>query len=841
MFPLRSARLQRGSGNAGRFAKASQSLNFLVFVPFMKTPGRIVSLLCGCLAGMLLLPSCGREAGGLPVTKAASTNIQPPEAAKTNVTEQAQAPTQKVPPVRVSLPPAVDEVVDLSQAGVGDPVVLEFVKNSTNAYELSVDEIVYLKDLGVSEQVLAGMVHRGNELRQQAAKEAEVVAANPPANPPPSEPAQPPPAEVAQAQPAPAPAPAPPSAPSAEQSAVAQAQPAPPQAEAPQAAPVQVVQVPTTQYVAPAAPAPVTSNYFYDTLSPYGTWVDLPGYGWCWQPTCSVIDPGWRPYSHGGHWIYTDSGWYWYSDYSWGWAPFHYGRWHRSPVCGWVWVPGSVWGPAWVTWRNYDTYCGWAPLPPEASWDVGLGLCWHGSRVSFGFGFGLGWDHYSFVSYHHMHDPFLHRHFLPRHEIVNVYDHSTVINIAVGHNHTVMNGGIARDRMRAVTRHEIPVVRIRDTGGPGGGSARPERLNRNGAELAVYRPQLPANLARQPARAGEPSGASSRPLQGSPARVQGERGGGSSPAAPLTPRAARELAVSPGATPASVNARASRSETPLAPRSQAVSKPATTAGRSGVQEGARGLSERAPSSSSTATPSRTTAPDRSTPAASRQYAPLQPRASAPASSTVRSEGVRTPSTASTPSSAPAASTAPAQRQTYTAPSSQRSVGSSAPSTPSRSSSVPTPSTSPAQRQTYTAPSSQPSSGSITRSQAEPTRAEPRKIESARPSSQVAPKFSASPSPSQSYTSPSASPRSAASAPSSGYSAPAPSRGYSAPAQSYSPPAMSRPSSSAPSPSYSPPAASRPTYSAPARSDSSSSGSRSSSPGSSSGSRGGPRN
>lgn len=761
----------------------------------MKTPGRIVSLFCGCLAGLLLLPSCGSGAGVLPVTKAASTNVQPPEAVKTNVAEQAQAPTRKIPPVRVSLPAAVDEIVDLSQAGVGDAVAVEFVKNSTNAYELSVDEIVYLKDLGVSDLVVAAMVRRGNELRQQAAKEAEAIATNPPANPALSEPAQPPPTPVVQTQPAPAPV--------AEQPAAAQAQPAPAdvaaqpppaQAEAPQAPPVQVVQAPATQYVSAAAPAPVTSNYFYDTLSPYGTWVDLPGYGWCWQPTCSVIDPGWRPYCHGGRWIYSDSGWYWYSDYSWGWAPFHYGRWHRSPACGWVWVPGSVWGPAWVTWRNYDTYCGWAPLPPEAIWDVGLGLCWGGARVSFGFGFGLGWDHYAFVSYHHMHEPFLHRHFLPRHEVINVYNHSTVINIGVGHDHAIINGGIARTRVAAVTRHEIPIVRIRDTPSPGDRSPRPERLNRSGAELAVYRPQLPANLARQPSRTGESSGASSRPLQTAPARVQGERGSGSSPAAAITPRAARELAVRPGATLSSVDARPSRTEIPLAPRSQPVSKPATAAGRTGVQEGSRALSDRASSSNPTLSPNRTAIPDRSTPAASRPVAPLQPRAYAPATLTPRGESVRTPVS---------------------------------PSTSSRSSTAPTPSS--AQRQTYTAPSSQQSSGSASRYQAEPSRAEPRRIEQPRPSYQPAPKFATAPPSAPSYT------------------APAPSRpNYSAPAPSYSPPAASRPSYSAPAPSrpsYSAPAPaqSAPRYSAPARSDPSSSGSRSSSPGSSSGSRGGGRN
>jgi hypothetical protein len=33
--------------------------------------------------------------------------------------------------------------------------------------------------------------------------------------------------------------------------------------------------------------------------------------------------------------------------------------------CGWSWVPGFVWGPAWVTWAYTDSYIGWACLPPS--------------------------------------------------------------------------------------------------------------------------------------------------------------------------------------------------------------------------------------------------------------------------------------------------------------------------------------------------------------------------------------------------------------------------------------------------------------------------------------------
>ncbi len=94
-------------------------------------------------------------------------------------------------------------------------------------------------------------------------------------------------------------------------------------------------------------------------------------FGWVWVP--NDVPVNWRPYTH-GHWVYTDDyGWYWVSDWPWGWAPFHYGRWAYDDS-GWVWVPDTVWGPAWVDWRYGDGWISWAPLPPVAVWQPGIGF-----------------------------------------------------------------------------------------------------------------------------------------------------------------------------------------------------------------------------------------------------------------------------------------------------------------------------------------------------------------------------------------------------------------------------------------------------------------------------------
>lgn len=105
-------------------------------------------------------------------------------------------------------------------------------------------------------------------------------------------------------------------------------------------------------------------DQFYDPLGQYGTWVDFDGHGRCWRP--NDVGADWRPYSDGS-WEWTDAGWYWNSDEPWGWACCHYGSWDYAPNMGWVWIPGTQWAPAWVTWRYNDNYIGWAPCGPGES------------------------------------------------------------------------------------------------------------------------------------------------------------------------------------------------------------------------------------------------------------------------------------------------------------------------------------------------------------------------------------------------------------------------------------------------------------------------------------------
>ena len=109
---------------------------------------------------------------------------------------------------------------------------------------------------------------------------------------------------------------------------------------------------------------------FYNSLAPYGEWIQV-DYGYVWRPL--HVRYGWRPYLY-GNWVWSQYGWYWVSSEPFGWATFHYGRWQYDDYYGWIWVPDHTWGPAWVEWRYDDDYIGWAPLPPQAYFDVHVGI-----------------------------------------------------------------------------------------------------------------------------------------------------------------------------------------------------------------------------------------------------------------------------------------------------------------------------------------------------------------------------------------------------------------------------------------------------------------------------------
>jgi len=354
----------------------------------------------------------------------------------------------------------------MAEAGTSEDVLVAYVKNSNSRYDLSADQILYLRDVGLTSPVITAMLNRDSDLKTQP-QATPTPAPAPLFHPPP--PSQP------------APVTEPPPAPTGANSAPVEAPLTPPTNLDPS-----LMQVPAPAYV---SSPPVEVSYFYDSLSPYGTWVQLDGVGWCWQPRAVVVNHAWQPYCNSGHWVYTDAGWFWQSDYSWGWAPFHYGRWHLHEHCGWVWLPDRVWGPAWVTWRYERDHCGWAPLPPHADFDVHVGFRYNGVHVASGFDFGLHPAQFTFIALHDFNNHDYAHHRLPPTQVTQIYHHTTVINNYVVKNNTVVNQGIKVEHVQEATHTEIKRVAIRDTPALTPGSA-PRAAGKN--ELAVYRPELKA-------------------------------------------------------------------------------------------------------------------------------------------------------------------------------------------------------------------------------------------------------------------------------------------------------------------------------------------------------------
>ncbi len=91
------------------------------------------------------------------------------------------------------------------------------------------------------------------------------------------------------------------------------------------------------------------ADFFYSNLAPYGYWVNRPSYGWAFVPRHRPprLAPLLRP-AAGLHRLRLD---------------LRVGRAVRlgdlslrplglDPDYGWEWIPGTDWGPAWVSWQQ---------------------------------------------------------------------------------------------------------------------------------------------------------------------------------------------------------------------------------------------------------------------------------------------------------------------------------------------------------------------------------------------------------------------------------------------------------------------------------------------------------
>ncbi len=222
------------------------------------------------------------------------------------------------------------------------------------------------------------------------------------------------------------------------------------------------------------------TSYFYDRLSPYGNWIVLNPFGYVWIPR--HMGYRWRPYSD-GHWVWTEYGWTWISDQEWGDIPFHYGRWGWDNDIGWFWVPGTVWGPAWVTWRSNDQYMGWAPLPPGVQFSVGMNFNSLSINIPLNF--------WVFIQGPHFQDQDLYPYVLPFERNQTIINYTSMHNNIYTRNDRIINEGIGVDEVRRITGRAVPSYGLQDAQQPG-------RTSIMGQVIQMFRPAIRQNEAAKP-------------------------------------------------------------------------------------------------------------------------------------------------------------------------------------------------------------------------------------------------------------------------------------------------------------------------------------------------------
>ena len=375
----------------------------------------------------------------------------------------------QTPPSNLS--PDLQEVVKLSQAHMGDDVIVNYIRNSGKSYKLSADDLIYLNSQGVSQGVISALQ----------------TATSPSPNPAPVAPAPATPASYAPTPAATGPVPPPPA-------------PAPVNDGAcrlpglPLARP-RSVWITFTRNLRPSAPGWKCRGMVcvggrirrYEPI-PIGVRITIWGSGCRRTMDC-----------FGSRNTRGETSRFTMADGCW------------CPVEGWLWAPDVEWGPAWVFWRHAeaDGAIGWAPLPVGAVF-VGGGFMYRGARVGVDFDFGLGEGVFVFVGYDHFHEGFFRMRgrewawHIGGERFHAFYGRSVLRNEFRRDEHgRFVNGGIGHDRMARATHGRVEQAHFEERRPVGDRAAlahgAAEKPGEKAGASKVYRP--PAAAAAKPAAA----------------------------------------------------------------------------------------------------------------------------------------------------------------------------------------------------------------------------------------------------------------------------------------------------------------------------------------------------
>lgn len=237
---------------------------------------------------------------------------------------------------------------------------------------------------------------------------------------------------------------------------------------------------PARVHAGPVVDVEVDIDFFHHELAAHGEWFESEAYGVVWTP--HHMPPDWRPYTV-GHWEFTDDyGWLWVSDHEWGWAPFHYGRWMYDDFHGWVWIPDTEWGPAWVAWREGDGHVGWAPLPPQVEWQVGVGL----GSSGFDINVQIHPRCWTFVQERYVLEPHLHVHRIAPARRVMLLRKTKDTTHYLAVDGRVVNRSLSVERVERTLGRRVPrrTIRVMDS------ASTDRRVRISGGEINLFRPKV---------------------------------------------------------------------------------------------------------------------------------------------------------------------------------------------------------------------------------------------------------------------------------------------------------------------------------------------------------------
>jgi hypothetical protein len=118
----------------------------------------------------------------------------------------------------------------------------------------------------------------------------------------------------------------------------------------------------------------------------------------------------------------------------------------------WIWVPGYVWGPAWVTWIYNDFYIGWAPLPSTFRFHRHHGFTGHPVTVDH--------NRYVFVSAEHMTANNLGRVKMPVEKSIEILRASKSLTTITVENNHIINQGPDLSRIEKIKLNPTPVEKF---------------------------------------------------------------------------------------------------------------------------------------------------------------------------------------------------------------------------------------------------------------------------------------------------------------------------------------------------------------------------------------------